>query len=79
MPSCCPQPFRATTFTNDEGYNQMVLLKGIPVRSLCEHHMFGFIGVAHIGYLPEERILGPSKWPGWWSSSRSGNHKPRSG
>jgi GTP cyclohydrolase IA len=39
----------------------MVLLKDIPVRSLCEHHMLGFIGVAHVGYLPKDRILGLSK------------------
>jgi GTP cyclohydrolase I len=56
-----PRAFRATTFANDEGYNQMVVVKDIPLRSLCEHHMFGFIGVAHVGYLPEDRILGLSK------------------
>jgi GTP cyclohydrolase IA len=56
-----PRSFRATTFVNDGGYNQLVLLNDIPVRSLCEHHMLGFIGVAHVGYLPKDRILELSK------------------
>jgi GTP cyclohydrolase I len=54
-------PFDLTTFANDEGYNELVLATGIPVQSLCEHHLLPFSGVAHIGYLPGERILGLSK------------------
>jgi GTP cyclohydrolase I len=56
-----PPPFDLTTFGNDEGYNELVLATGIPVQSLCEHHLLPFSGVAHIGYLPGERILGLSK------------------
>ncbi len=55
------QPFRLTTFPNDEGYDELVLARAIPFRSLCEHHMLLFSGVAHVGYLPGERILGLSK------------------
>ena len=56
-----PQPFRLTTFPNDEGYDELVLARAIPFRTLCEHHMLIFSGVAHVGYLPGERILGLSK------------------
>jgi GTP cyclohydrolase IA len=55
------RPFRLTTFPNDEGYDELVLARAIPFRALCEHHMLLFSGVAHIGYLPGERILGLSK------------------
>ena len=55
------RPFRATTFPNDEGYDQMVLARAIPFRSACEHHLFPFAGFAHVGYLPGDRILGLSK------------------
>jgi len=55
------RPFRLTTFPNDEGYDELVLARGIPFRTLCEHHMLLFSGVAHVGYLPGERILGLSK------------------
>jgi GTP cyclohydrolase I len=56
-----PPPFDLTTFPNDEGYNELVLATAIPVQSLCEHHLLPFTGIAHIGYLPGERILGLSK------------------
>ena len=46
---------------NDEGYDELVLARGIPIRSVCEHHLLPFVGVAHVGYLPGERILGLSK------------------
>ncbi|HEV2371647.1 MAG TPA: GTP cyclohydrolase I [Streptosporangiaceae bacterium] len=55
------QPFQLTTFPNDEGYDELVLARAIPFRTLCEHHMLLFSGVAHVGYLPGERILGLSK------------------
>ena len=54
--------FDLTTFPNDEGYDELVLVEDIPVQSLCEHHMLPFVGVAHVGYLPGERILGLSKF-----------------
>ena len=56
-----PRSFDLTTFANDEGYDELVLARDIPVRSVCEHHMLPFVGVAHVGYLPDERILGLSK------------------
>jgi GTP cyclohydrolase I len=56
-----PPDFDLTTFPNDEGYDEMVVAVGIPLHSLCEHHLLPFHGVAHIGYLPGDRILGISK------------------
>ena len=56
-----PREFDLTTFPNDENYDELVLARGIPVQSLCEHRMLPFTGVAHVGYLPGERILGLSK------------------
>jgi GTP cyclohydrolase I len=53
--------FQLTTFDNDEGYDELVLARAIPIRSVCEHHLLPFTGVAHVGYLPGERILGLSK------------------
>ena len=54
-------PFTPTTFPNDEGYDELVLVRAIPFQSLCEHHLLPFAGVAHVGYLPADRILGLSK------------------
>ena len=56
-----PRPFDLTTFPNDEDYDELVLARSIPVRSVCEHHLLPFAGVAHVGYLPGDRILGLSK------------------
>src|SRR3954454_20695498 len=56
-----PTDFEMTTFPNDEGYDELVVVHDIPVRSLCEHHVLPFVGVAHVGYLPGERIIGLSK------------------
>jgi GTP cyclohydrolase I len=56
-----PQPFRATTFPNEDGYDQLIVARAIPFHSLCMHHLLPFHGVAHIGYLPGERIIGLSK------------------
>jgi GTP cyclohydrolase I len=53
--------FDLTTFPNDEHYDELVLSRAIPVHSVCEHHMLPFLGVAHVGYLPGQRILGLSK------------------
>src|SRR3954470_11844414 len=56
-----PAPFDATTFPNDGGYDELVLVRDIEFHSLCEHHMLPFVGVAHVGYLPGDRIVGISK------------------
>jgi GTP cyclohydrolase I len=56
-----PGAFEMTTFPNREAYDELVLVRDIPVRSLCEHHMLPFVGVAHVGYLPGDRIVGLSK------------------
>jgi GTP cyclohydrolase I len=56
-----PRPFRMTTFANDEDYGELVLARDIPFRAICEHHLLPFRGVAHVGYLPGERIVGLSK------------------
>ena len=56
-----PRAFDLTTFPNDEEYDELVLARGIPLHSICEHHMLPFVGVAHVGYLPGQRILGLSK------------------
>lgn len=58
-----PEPFDFTTFANAEGYDELVLIRDIPVRSLCEHHLLPFTGVAHVAYLPDERVVGLSKIP----------------
>ncbi|MGH2755187.1 MAG: GTP cyclohydrolase I FolE [Actinomycetota bacterium] len=54
-------PFNPTTFVNDAGYDEMVLVRDIPFTSLCAHHLLPFSGIAHVGYLPGERIIGLSK------------------
>jgi GTP cyclohydrolase I len=56
-----PKPFELTTFPNDEGYDELVLARDIPFRTVCEHHLLPFAGIAHVGYLPADRILGLSK------------------
>ncbi len=56
-----PQPFEATTFPNDDGYDELIVARAIPFHSLCMHHLLPFHGVAHVGYLPGERIIGLSK------------------
>jgi GTP cyclohydrolase IA len=55
------ETFQLTTFPNDEGYDELVLARDIPFRTVCEHHLLPFAGIAHVGYLPGERILGLSK------------------
>jgi GTP cyclohydrolase IA len=56
-----PQPFNPTTFPNDEGYDELIVVRGVPFHSLCMHHLLPFHGVAHIGYLPGGRLIGLSK------------------
>ena len=47
---------------SDSLNDELVLVENIPVHSLCEHHMLPFVGVAHVGYLPGQRIVGLSKF-----------------
>jgi GTP cyclohydrolase I len=56
-----PQPFRPTTFPNDAGYDELIVVRAIPFHSLCMHHLLPFHGMAHVGYLPGERLVGLSK------------------
>ncbi|HEX8001442.1 MAG TPA: GTP cyclohydrolase I FolE [Mycobacteriales bacterium] len=56
-----PAAFSLTTFPNEEGYDELVIARDIPFHSLCGHHLLPFTGVAHVAYLPGERILGLSK------------------
>src|SRR5687767_6112221 len=55
-----PIEFELTTFPN-EGYDEMIVARSIQFHSLCMHHMLPFVGVAHVGYIPDERIVGLSK------------------
>jgi GTP cyclohydrolase I len=56
-----PRDYLAKTFEEVAGYDELVILKDIPVVSFCEHHMLPFIGRAHVGYLPSQRVVGISK------------------
>jgi GTP cyclohydrolase IA len=56
-----PPAFRPTTFPNDDGYDGLIVAQAIPFHSLCMHHLLPFRGVAHVGYVPGERIVGLSK------------------
>jgi GTP cyclohydrolase I len=56
-----PAHFDPTCFPNDEGYDELVMVRDIPFHSLCEHHLLPFVGRAHVAYLPRERIVGLSK------------------
>jgi GTP cyclohydrolase IA len=55
------RPFRATTFPNEDGYDELIVVREIPFHSLCMHHLLPFHGVAHVGYLPGKRLVGLSK------------------
>src|SRR3954467_8800865 len=56
-----PCDFDLPTIPNEEGYDELVLARDIPFQSLCAHHLLPFHGVAHVGYVPGDRIVGLSK------------------
>ncbi|HEY8614947.1 GTP cyclohydrolase I FolE [Phenylobacterium sp.] len=56
-----PREYLARTFDEVGGYDELVVLRDIPVVSMCEHHMLPFLGKAHVGYLPAKRVVGISK------------------
>ena len=56
-----PASYLKKTFTEVEGYDDMVIEKNISLRSHCEHHMAPIIGVAHVAYLPSKTVVGLSK------------------
>jgi GTP cyclohydrolase I len=56
-----PRDYLKRTFEEVGGYDELVILKDIRVVSFCEHHMLPFLGKAHVGYLPRNRVVGISK------------------
>ena len=56
-----PADYLRRTFEEVEGYDEMIILRGIEFESHCEHHMAPIIGRAHVGYLPTTKIVGISK------------------
>jgi len=56
-----PHDYLARTFNEVGGYDELVVLRDIRVVSFCEHHMLPFLGRAHVGYLPRDRVVGISK------------------
>ena len=56
-----PREILSKKFREVEGYDEMIVLKDIRLESHCEHHMVPFIGKAHVGYLPKNKIVGLSK------------------
>ncbi len=56
-----PENYLTKTFTEVDGYDDMVIEKNISIRSHCEHHMAPITGVAHVAYLPSKKVVGLSK------------------
>ena len=56
-----PEEILRKTFEEVEGYDEMVIVKDIRLESHCEHHMVPILGVAHVGYIPDQRVVGISK------------------
>jgi len=56
-----PEEVLRTTFTETDGYDEMVVLRGVTFESHCEHHLAPIIGRAWVGYVPDRRVVGISK------------------
>jgi len=56
-----PEKVLSTCFSNKNQYNRLVLLRDIEMFSMCEHHMLPFYGRVHIGYIPDNKVVGLSK------------------
>ena len=56
-----PDEILSKTFTEVEGYDDMVIEKNISIQSHCEHHMAPIVGVTHVAYIPSDRVVGLSK------------------
>ena len=56
-----PKKYLSKTFTEVEGYDDMVIEKNISIQSHCEHHMAPIVGVAHVAYVPSSKVVGLSK------------------
>ena len=56
-----PAEYLTKTFTEVEGYDDMVIEKNISIRSHCEHHMAPIVGFAHVAYIPSKKVVGLSK------------------
>ena len=56
-----PNQYLSKTFTEVEGYDDMVIEKNISIHSHCEHHMAPITGVAHVAYIPSSKVVGLSK------------------
>ena len=56
-----PETFLKKTFSETEGYDEIIMLRDIRIESHCEHHIAPFIGSAHVAYLPNKRVVGISK------------------
>ncbi len=56
-----PREILARTFSEVDGYDEMIVMNDIRFESHCEHHMVPIIGKAHVGYLPDKRVVGISK------------------
>lgn len=60
-----PEQILMRTFDETDGYEEMVLLRGVEFESHCEHHMVPILGIAHVAYIPRDRVVGISKLRGW--------------
>ena len=56
-----PEEYLSRTFSEVEGYNELVLISDIELHSHCEHHMVPFVGKAHVAYIPDGKVVGLSK------------------